>query len=554
MAERTDTDAAAPRAGLAETLPRDLTASVVVFLVALPLCLGVAQASGMPPAAGIVTGIIGGLIVGLIAGCPLQVSGPAAGLIVIIMEMEPAKHPGLLGAVVLLAGLIQLAMGLSGLGQWFRAVSPAVIQGMLAGIGVIILASQLHSMAGIDFRGEYLGGAAEEATAEHGSAAKAEVTGLDYFHHLPETFGAVIAGAGKHRSAFLLGVATIAIIVGWKWLTPKKWQLLPGTLLAVVVATVTAQFLALDVQRVELPASLFSAVQYPTDASMFLRGEVWMLAVTVALIASAETLLCAAAVDTMQTGQRTDYNRELSAQGVGNALCGLLGALPMTGVIVRSSANIEAGARTRLSAILHGLWLVLFVVALPWVLTMIPTAALAAILVYTGFKLVDFKAMKGLAKVSRSELLIFLATLAGVLAMDLLKGVLLGVALAAVKLLYTFSHLSIRVDDRPDGNRTVLHLEGAATFIRLPQLAATLESVRPETELHVHLEELSYIDHACLELFVNWEKRHEANGGSLVIEWDSLWAKFRGGPNGNGNGRPGANGNGKAAASVVTNT
>jgi MFS superfamily sulfate permease-like transporter len=207
-------------------------------------------------------------------------------------------------------------------------------------------------------------------------------------------------------------------------------------------------------------------------------------------------------------------------------LCGLLGALPITGVIVRSAANVEAGARTRASAILHGCWLLVFVCLFPFLLRWVPTAALAAILVYTGYKLINPKAIKTLWNYGKSELLIYVVTVVTIVATDLLTGVLVGIGLAAAKLLHTLTSLTIRVHEEPDDNRTVLSLRGAATFLRLPRLAAVLEAVPPNTELHVHFEELSYIDHACLDLLMNWEKQHEATGGNLVVDWESLTARF----------------------------
>jgi MFS superfamily sulfate permease-like transporter len=222
---------------------------------------------------------------------------------------------------------------------------------------------------------------------------------------------------------------------------------------------------------------------------------------------------------------------------VGNLLCGLVGALPMTGVIVRSATNVEAGAKTRLSAFLHGVWLLLFVALLPSVLRLVPIASLAAVLVYTGYKLVNVKAVKELWAYSRGEVVIYAATLAGVVATDLLTGVLLGVGLSVVKLLYTFSHLGVRLERDKQRRTAVLYLEGAATFLRLPKLAAALERVRPGTELHVRLEGLSYVDHACLELLMDWEKQHMAKGGTLVVDWDTLLsAKF--GPRLNGHRAP----------------
>jgi MFS superfamily sulfate permease-like transporter len=284
---------------------------------------------------------------------------------------------------------------------------------------------------------------------------------------------------------------------------------------------------------------LTSAISFPSIASLTSWAE-WqpmlIAALSIAFIASAETLLSAAAVDQMHHGPRTRYDKELAAQGLGNMVSGMLGALPMTGVIVRSATNVHAGARSSKSEILHSVWLLIFVVLFPFVLRWIPTASLAAILVYTGFKLVDLKTIRDLRQYGKSEVLIYFATVVSIVAFDLLTGVIVGFVLALLKLLATFSHLVVRIEDEPRRKRTTLHLEGAATFLRLPRLAAHLETVPPGRELHVHFEHLDYIDHACLDLLINWQKQHEATGGSLAIDWESLHARFRQpGKNGNGN-------------------
>jgi MFS superfamily sulfate permease-like transporter len=251
-------------------------------------------------------------------------------------------------------------------------------------------------------------------------------------------------------------------------------------------------------------------------------------ALAFAVIASAETLLCAVAVDTMHTGPRTRFDRELVAQGVGNMTCGALGALPMTGVIVRSAANVEAGARTRLSAILHGVWLLLFVALLPDLLSRIPASALAAILVYTGWKLVSPGGVWKLWKTSKSEALIFVATAATIVAADLLAGVALGVVLSAGKLLWLVSHVSVERQDDPAHHRVHLYLEGAASFIRLPVIAEALDALPAGQKVHIHLDRLRFVDHAVLQLLMTFQKQYEATAGKVFIDWDQLFAHFHG--------------------------
>jgi MFS superfamily sulfate permease-like transporter len=287
--------------------------------------------------------------------------------------------------------------------------------------------------------------------------------------------------------------------------------------------------LALDIKYITVPDNLAAVITLPaaSDWRLLLDWSILGAGAALAFVASAESLLSAAAADTMQSrAPRTRYDRELAAQGIGNMVSGCLGALPMTGVIVRTATNIQAGARTRGSSILHGLWLLLFAVVFPQALRLIPIAGLAAILVYTGWKLVKPKSMMDLWKLDKGEAVIYVATLATVVIVDLLSGILLGIGLALLKLVYTFSHLSIRVEQDRSREVMTLHLQGAATFLRLPKLAAALEAVPGNAELHVDFDGLTYIDHACMELLVNWEKVHIASGGSLMIDWDSVTAKF----------------------------
>lgn len=652
-------------AGKFETLLRhDFPASVVVFLVAVPLCMGIAIASGAPVWTGLMTGIVGGLVVGVLGGQPLQVSGPAAGLTVIVYGVIQTHGLEMLGTVVLIGGLLQLIGGLAGLGQWFRAVSPAVIKGMLAGIGVLIFSSQFHVMldrqpsgSGIkdlvtipnavahamvvpelgerserEFKTEKLRTLGElhrrqqvleqsvveilpdrsdykawekrttrdkERDARQLRALNADQQDLleklrsevaELRRHLEQMHNnsqeqvrnndhtqdellelgrsairdneaalqALDAGQGRealqaqeqavasleklmnalksHNLAGMIGLLTIGLIVLWQTVCPERLKLIPAPLVAIVLATAVAAALSVPVLYIEVPNNIFGEINLPSIE--LLSGADWAgllkSGVVVAIIASVETLLCATAVDQMQDKTRTNYDRELWAQGVGNSVCGIVGALPMTGVIVRSSTNVMAGARTRNSAILHGVWLVLFVSSLAFVLRLIPTAALAALLVFIGYRLVDRKAMRELLDHGWDEFGIYVATVGMIVVTDLLTGVITGVVLSGVKLLYTFSHLRTDLEVDHEQKRATLSLEGAATFIRLPRLAAALEQVPGDVELHVDFQQLNYIDHACLELLTSWAKQHESTGGKLVLDWESLHARFK--PE-NGNGR-----------------
>ena len=488
-------------------LGRDFLASIVVFLVALPLCMGIAIASGAPPALGLITGIVGGLVVGSLAGSPLQVSGPAAGMAVLVYQLVNEHGLMMLGVVGLIAGALQLLAGVLKLGQWFRAISPSVIHGMLAGIGVLIFASQFHVML-------------DDAPRAGGLANIAAI---------PEAIIKVFPADGSvHHLAAMAGIITIATIILWNKFKPKRLSLLPGPLLGVIVGTTFALIFALPITLVAVPANLTDALNIPTTEALTaaLDPDILTLGIVFAFVASAETLLCATAVDKMHIGVRTQYDKELRAQGIGNLICGALGALPMTGVIVRSAANVEAGATSRISAILHGGWLLLAVVAFPFVLNEIPTAVLAAILVYTGYKLVNIAQIRKIAEFGRQELAIYFVTLIGVVAIDLLTGVILGFVLATLKLVYTFSHLSIKVTHDAETNRSDVWMTGSATFFSIPQLSGALENAPRGAEVHIHVEKLDYIDHACLEMLASWEKLHHSTGGSLIVEWNELVERY----------------------------
>jgi MFS superfamily sulfate permease-like transporter len=487
----------------------DVSASLVVFLVALPLCMGIAIASGMPPASGLITGIIGGLIVGVISGSPLQVSGPAAGLTVVVWNIIETHGIERVGYVIMFGGLVQAVAGLLGLGRYFRAISPAVVYGMLAGIGVLIVASQFHVL--MDHK-------------PHSSGP------LNLAAIPPRLFDTLVGSEESHqtaRTALTLGSLTIAAIVVWSKFRPEKLKFIPAPLLGVGLAATAAAVSGADVSYVNLPDNIFGAIKLPelTALTSSLDGSLVGAGISLALIASAETLLCAAAVDRMQSEVRTDYNRELFAQGVGNTLCGLLGGLPMTGVIVRSSANVEAGAKTRTSAILHGLWLLLLVAFAPFLLRLVPTASLAGVLVYTGVKLVSPSHLRELRHFGWGAIGIYAVTLAGVVAKDLLTGVIIGLVLSVLRLLRKLGSFDIEIKQLAGSQRLDVIFRGALTFVGLPKLASTLESLPAAQEIHLHVDQLRYIDHACLVAIGDFERGARQRGVTVEIDWSDLDAR-----------------------------
>lgn len=488
------------RGGPFRFFAQDFTASIVVFLVAMPLCMGIAIASGVAPEKGLVTGIIGGIVVGLFAGSPLQVSGPAAGLAVIVFEFVRENGIEALGPVLLLAGLLQLIAGALKLGGLFRSISPAVVHGMLAGIGALIVIGQFHIL--FDEKPMSSG-------LENIAMMPARVLGLSPFN-LQAT-----------ELAVFIGVLTMAIMLGWEKVRPASMRLVPGALLGVVAATALAWGLGLDVAKIDVPASITAAFALPTSLEWFAplaNGGLIVAAVAIAFIASAETLLSAAAVDRMHDGVRTEYNQELRAQGIGNLLCGVFTALPMTGVIVRSSANVQAGAKTRLSTILHGIWILGFVALLPWLLREVPMAALGGILVVTGWRLVSVAHVKHLFHVHGPlPAAIWAITFILVITTDLLTGVLVGLALTLFELLPHIRNLRLKVHEEEAGESKRITMEGAATFLGLTKINAILESQPADRPVHLDLGKVRVMDHTTAEAIGEWLTRRRMRGNADIV-------------------------------------
>ncbi|MFC5146318.1 SulP family inorganic anion transporter [Streptomyces aureoversilis] len=474
-------------------LRQDALASLVVFLVALPLCVGVAVASGVPAELGLITGIVGGLVVGSLPGSTFQVSGPAAGLTVLVFEAVREFGLGMLGAIVLATGVLQLVLGLLKFGRWFRAISVSVVHGMLAGIGLVLIFGQLYTMAGV----------------------KQPRSGLDKIAGIPG-LAADIATDSSALTAFAVGAGTIAVLVVWKKL-PAKAQLVPAPLVAVALATAVTALGGLDVANVEVHG-LADAIQPPGLSDLTSLGGLAVLGTVIAftLIASAETLFSAAAVDRMHDGPRTHYDKELLAQGVGNAVCGVLGALPMTAVIVRSSANVQAGAKTSLSRILHGAWLLLFAVLLPAAIGVIPLAALAGVLVHAGCKLVPVKELGPLWREHRGEVVVLGVTAVAIVTTSMFEGVVLGILLAVVKTAWDTSKVQLDVRELTDG-RMVATVSGNATFLRLPRILETLEALPQDRPIEIDLSGVRHLDHACRTALEGWAARHNAPGTEPVL-------------------------------------
>ncbi|MEU5490855.1 SulP family inorganic anion transporter [[Kitasatospora] papulosa] len=473
-------------------LRQDFAASLVVFLVALPLCVGVAVASGVPAELGLITGIVGGIVTGLMRGSSLQVSGPAAGLTVLVFEAVQSFGLPALGVIVLTTGLLQVGMGALRLGRWFRAISVSVVEGMLAGIGLVLIAGQLYAAAGVD----------------------APVSGTGKVTGIPGLLVDAVSSPAA-LSSLALGASTIALVVGWSRM-PKRVRAVPGALAAVVLATLATLAFDLPVETVRVQG-LLDAVQVPALSEFGGLATLSLLGTVAAftLIASAESLFSAAAVDRLHDGPRTQYDKELMAQGTGNTVCGILGALPMTAVIVRSSANVQAGARTRASRVLHGVWLLLFAALLPSALALIPLPALAGILIHAGWKLIPLRSLVPLWREHRGEALILVVTAVAIVTINMFEGVLIGLALSVAKAAWDASHIKLEVvDSSPDGVRA--RLSGNATFLRLPKILDSLEALPDDRPVSLDLSGLHHLDHACRTALENWAERHSSSGTEPV--------------------------------------
>ncbi|MBB2942615.1 carbonic anhydrase [Actinoplanes lutulentus] len=467
---------------LTQLLRRDLPASIVVFLIAIPLSLGIAAASGAPLLAGLVAAVVGGIVAGALGGAPLQVSGPAAGLTVIVAGAVADFGFAGTAAIVAVAGLIQILLGTSRMGRAALALSPAVVHGMLAGIGLVIAVSQIHVL---------LGGSPQSSAWQNLRDLPAQI-------------------ATHHGVAALLGGLTVAILIIWPRVV--KISLLPAALVAVVSMTALAAAIGADVERVNLPDEPLANLIRPAWPDAPLR-EIAVAAITIALVASVESLLSAVAVDRMHDGPRASLNRELVGQGAANTISGLLGGLPVTGVIVRSSTNVAAGARTRASAIMHGLWIAAFVLLFAGLLETIPMAVLAAVLIVVGLRLVSLAQIKTYAR--HRELPTYLVTALGVVFTDLLTGVALGMITAAVMILWRLTRCEIRRVQQADGEWLVT-ITGTLAFVESARLIRELGALPKAAKVDVELH-LDYLDHGAFETIRDWQESYERSGGRVRI-------------------------------------
>lgn len=483
----------------------DMLSGMVVFLVALPLCLGIAVASGAPPFAGIICGVIAGIVVGYLSGSNVSVSGPAAGLIAIILiAITDLGYETFLAAVII-AGIIQLSLGFLKAGSFSSYFPTSVIEGMLAAIGIIIIKKELPHAIGYDKAHE-----GDWFALENGA-------GSGYFTEIINSINYA------HLGAIIIAVVSLAILIAFNKISfLKKIKAIPGALVVVIAGIIineiwkaTGSALAISqAHLVTLPtASSFNEFigQFTTpNFSGFMSLKVWIVGLTIAVVASIETLLCLEAGDKMDPLKRySSANRELKAQGIGNMLSGLIGGLAMTSVIVRTTANINAGAKTKLSAIAHGVFLLLAVVMIPGLLNKIPMACLASILIMIGIKLASPKVFKHMWHTGKHQFIPFVVTVVAVVLTDLLKGVGIGLAVGIffilrgnMKLAYFF-----KKEKHHEGETIHIDLAQEVSFLNKAAIKQTLAHLPENSKVIIDAANTVYIDYDVLMLirdFVNF--------------------------------------------------
>lgn len=476
----------------------DFASGLVVFLVALPLCLGIAMASGAPLFSGIISGVIGGVVVGFLSQSHISVSGPAAGLTAIVLTaITDLGSFNLFLTAVFIAGIIQLILGYIKAGTISNFFPTNVIEGMLAGIGIIIIMKQLPHAIGFDSDFE-------------GDQSFLQSDGNNSITSLLSIFDFIQIGS------IIIAVISLFVLIIWdKVPVLKRLKLIPGALVAVVLGIIINElFIRLGshfaigkehLVSLPAPASLddFQQIIVFPDFTGIMNQKVWLVGITIAIVASIETLLCIEAADRMDAHKRyTDTNVELKAQGVGNILSSLIGGLPMTSVVVRSSANSTAGAKSKLSAIIHGVLLFVSVITIPLLLNKIPLATLAAVLLLVGYKLAKPATFIHFWKKGKYQFIPFIATLIAVVFTDLLKGVVLGMIISIIFVLkgnlkraYVF-----RKEEYIDGDVIHIDLAQEVSFLNKADIKETLKNIPNNSKVIIDASDTVYIAHDILDL------------------------------------------------------
>lgn len=485
-------------------LKSDFASGLVVFLVALPLCLGIAMASGAPLFSGIISGVIGGIVVGYLSKSHLSVSGPAAGLTAIVLTaITDLGAFDIFLTAVFIAGLIQLGLGFLKAGGISNYIPTNVIEGMLAGIGIIIILKQLPHAFGYDSDFE-------------GDQSFVQSNGSNTFSSLLSIVDYVQLGS------IIIAALSLIILIAWDKLPfLKKLKLIPGALIAVIVGVVLNEIFISSGSSLAIAKEHLVSLPVPTTLEEFKQiivtpnfsgitnPKVWVIGLTIAIVASIETLLCIEAADRMDAHKRyTDTNVELKAQGIGNLVSSLLGGLPMTSVVVRTSANNNAGAKSKMSAIIHGVLLLLSVLTIPAILNKIPLATLAAILLLVGYKLAKPATFMHFWKNGKYQFIPFIATLLAVVFLDLLKGVALGLIISVIAILrgnmkraYHF-----RKEEYHDGDVIHIDLAQEVSFLNKAAIKQTLNEIPENSRVIINAQDTVYIAHDVLDLIKEFKK------------------------------------------------
>ncbi len=494
---------------LFSNLKNDIPASVVVFFVALPLCLGIALASGAPLFSGLIAGIIGGIIVGALSGSNIGVSGPAAGLAAIVLTAigTLGGYENFLVAVVL-GGIIQVVFGMLKAGIIGYYFPSSVIKGMLTGIGIIIIMKQIPHFFGYDADPE-------------GDFSFLQLDGSNTISSIFSTLDYIQLGSA------VIGIIGLLILLLWDKVLVKKskiFQIIQGPLVAVVVGIIfyavtksNPNLAIADTHLVSVPipedvSSFFGQFSFP-NFSAITNSEVWIVAFTIALVASLETLLCVEATDKLDPHKNvTPTNRELLAQGTGNIISGMIGGLPITQVIVRSSANIQSGGRTKMSAIIHGFLLLISVITIPRLLNMIPLSVLAAILLIVGYKLAKPSLFKKMYELGWKQFIPFTVTVLGIVFIDLLYGILLGLTVGIIVILIKSFQNSHFLHKEEDNNKLKMTLAEEVTFFNKGAILKELDALPENSYLELDVRNTRYLDHDIIEILEDFAfKAQERN-------------------------------------------
>lgn len=482
-------------------LRHDLPAGLSVFLVALPLCLGIALASGAPLYAGLISGIIGGLVVPLVSGSPLAVSGPAAGLTTLVAaSIISLGDYKLFLLAVIVSGLFQVSLGLLKLGAIANYFPSSVIKGMLAAIGIILILKQIPLAVGYDQPDFWTSGFLKLFSADH--------------------FFANVNNFNEHitMGAILITVISLALLVILQQPYARKLLVIPAPLFVVffgivinILFTNAAPLFALKpTQLVNIPSNIFANISFPDFTYFFQNTQIWKDGLMIGLLATLETLLCIEAIDKLDRRNRiTPVNRELVAQGIGNITCGFLGAIPITAVVVRGAANVDAGGRTKLAALTHGFFLLIAVLFVPFLLNKIPYASLAAILLVTGYNLTKPKLFRNIWSLGWKQFVPFLITILVILATDLLIGVSIGLLISIYFIVQNNFKAEYKISrTRHNGIETeYIKLNSNVTFLNKVKLRKTLDEVPEYSVLTIDGSECNFIDYDILEIISEFHNK-----------------------------------------------